>query len=351
MKGIWMMVCVLLSASLLFAGGIAAITQVDGGAGNAAQMAVQPRPDAYACSNGYSRVSIGEEITSGAYRVRLNDLSVSVGAGNSHPAILDVRDQNGAVLDSIQVMPGSTYIYSGPSGKIAISVCQTAPGFTLNAKWAKIKAVATTGAPTNACQGLSAVTVGYSTAFAGGSVVLSDISVSTGQDNVHSAIVDVLDSSGATVAQKQIAPGESKVVQVGTQNIKITACQTAPGFTLDSKWAKISAVPTNETVTPDCANAPFNATKQGIVEVGGELDSGAYKVRLADISVENDVGKRHMAIVDILDANDVVQDSASIAPGTAYTFTGNGGAPLNIYICQTAPGYLLNAKWADIRMG
>ena len=349
MKNVLIAMCALVSASLLFAGSMAATAAVsDSGMG--AKIAVPPTP--IAGCQGYSVVPVGGEVTMGAYSARLADLAVSTGAANSHPAIVDILDQNGAVIDRVQIASGGSYVYDGTSADVRISVCQTAPGFTLNAKWAKMRIEATSAQPSNPCAGYGTVDIGNAMAIGGTNLLLSDISIATGQDNSHKAIVDVLDYTNAVIGQTQIAPGETKVVQgFNGSNIQVSVCQTAPGFTLNAKWAKMKAVPTSALVTQNCANAPFTVTKQGIVNVGGVIDNGQYKVRLSDISIENEVGKKHAAIVDIMDSNDALLDSAAIDSGTTYVYTGTGGAPLKIYICQTAPGYTLNAKWADIKMG
>jgi len=351
MKSILIAFCVLLSASLLFAGGMAAIASADDGSNLVAKTAAPKMP--LAGCQGYAVVPIGNEISAGAYSARLADISTATGATNTHLAIVDILDQNGAVIDKVQIAPGESYVFSGAAGNARISICQIAPGITMNAKWAKMRIGMVTAQPSNPCAGYSTLDIGSAMAVGGiASVKLSDIGIATGQNNVHTAIIDVLDSNDAVVAQKQLAPGESKVVQVGNQNIRIYACQTAPGMNMNAKWAKIKAVPiTSDPATEECAKVPFAVTKRGIISIGGILDNGQYKVRLADISVENDASKKHAAIVDILDANEAVLDSAVIDPGTAYTYTDASGLPLNIYNCQTAPGFTLNAKWADLRLG
>ena len=87
----------------------------------------------------YKIVNIGESIDAGEVQVKLSDISVATGAGNDHYAIVDILDANGAVLTQQQILPGSTYTYTTPSGaSTRIHVYQTSPGFTLNAKWAEM---------------------------------------------------------------------------------------------------------------------------------------------------------------------------------------------------------------------
>ncbi|VVB57561.1 Uncharacterised protein [uncultured archaeon] len=88
----------------------------------------------------YRIISIGDEIDAGTFKVRLADISVAVGADNTHPAILDVLDSNDQVVGQIQVTPGDTYTYtqSSTGSSIKVHVYQTAGGLTLSAKWAEI---------------------------------------------------------------------------------------------------------------------------------------------------------------------------------------------------------------------
>jgi hypothetical protein len=88
----------------------------------------------------YDIINVGGVIDGGTFKIRLSDISVATGAGNQHPAILDVLDANDAVVGQIQVNPGDTYTYTQTSTgtQIKVHVYRTAPGFTLNAKWAEI---------------------------------------------------------------------------------------------------------------------------------------------------------------------------------------------------------------------
>jgi len=89
--------------------------------------------------------------------------------------------------------------------------------------------------------------------------------------------------------------------------------------------------------------------KYGIVNVGGELDAGTFKIRLSDISVAVGATNTHPAIIDVLDANDAVVGQIQVDPGTTYTFTQSGTAnQVKIHVYKTAPGFTLNAKWAEM---
>jgi len=89
--------------------------------------------------------------------------------------------------------------------------------------------------------------------------------------------------------------------------------------------------------------------KYGIVNVGGELDAGTFKIRLSDISVAVGETNTHPAIIDVLDANDAVVGQIQVDPGTTYTFTQSGTSnQVKIHVYKTAPGFTLNAKWAEM---
>ncbi len=80
-------------------------------------------------------------------------------------------------------------------------------------------------------------------------VKLSDISVAVGSNNVHPAIVDILDANGATLSQQQITPGTTYTFTSGGQSAKIHVYQTSPGFTLNAKWAEMAVYSDELTLT------------------------------------------------------------------------------------------------------
>ncbi|MEM2963152.1 MAG: S-layer protein [Candidatus Anstonellales archaeon] len=90
------------------------------------------------------------------------------------------------------------------------------------------------------------------------------------------------------------------------------------------------------------------ASQSGIINVGDELDAGSVKVRLSDISVASGASNLHPAIVDILDANGAVLKQTTINEGSTYTYTAPDGSTVRIKVYKTAPGFTLNAKWADM---
>ncbi|MCX8197603.1 MAG: S-layer protein [Candidatus Micrarchaeota archaeon] len=89
--------------------------------------------------------------------------------------------------------------------------------------------------------------------------------------------------------------------------------------------------------------------KYGIINVGQTLDAGDFKIKLSDISVAVGQENKHPAIIDVLDANDAVVGQIQVDPGTTYTFTQSGtGKSVKIHVYKTAPGFTLNAKWAEM---
>ena len=89
--------------------------------------------------------------------------------------------------------------------------------------------------------------------------------------------------------------------------------------------------------------------KYGIINVGQVLDAGTFKVRLSDISVAVGSTNTHPAIIDILDANEAVVGQIQVDPSTTYTFTQSGtGTSVKVHVYRTAPGFTLNAKWAEM---
>ena len=56
------------------------------------------------------------------------------------------------------------------------------------------------------------------------------------------AIISVLDENNQTVAQDQVAPGETKEIMVGSDTIRVHVYQTAPGHALQAKWAEMAVL-------------------------------------------------------------------------------------------------------------
>jgi len=85
-------------------------------------------------------INVGEMLDTGTgYKVRLDDISREVGAGNAHPAIITVLDANDNEVCQDQVWPGQTKddLCDTPTG-VKLHVYQTAPGLNFIAKWAEL---------------------------------------------------------------------------------------------------------------------------------------------------------------------------------------------------------------------
>lgn len=87
----------------------------------------------------YGIINVGDVLTSGDIKVRLVDISVATGATNVHPAIVDIIDAaTGTVISQDQINSGDTLKKTIGGKTYRIHVYQTAPGFTLAAKWAEM---------------------------------------------------------------------------------------------------------------------------------------------------------------------------------------------------------------------
>ncbi|MFH1448486.1 MAG: S-layer protein [Candidatus Micrarchaeota archaeon] len=88
----------------------------------------------------YGIVHIGENLTAGAYAIKLADIGLATGAGNEHAAAIEIFDANGVLVKEDQIFESSgTYSWTAPDGsKLKIRVYQTQPGYTLASKWAEM---------------------------------------------------------------------------------------------------------------------------------------------------------------------------------------------------------------------
>ncbi|MEM3400039.1 MAG: S-layer protein [Candidatus Micrarchaeia archaeon] len=87
----------------------------------------------------YGIVHIGENLTAGAYTIKLADITVPLTADEQAYASIEIYDVNGVLLKEDQIAPSSTYTWNAPDGtKVRIRVYKTNPGYTLQAKWAEM---------------------------------------------------------------------------------------------------------------------------------------------------------------------------------------------------------------------
>lgn len=83
---------------------------------------------------------VGNTLDAGIIQVRLAGVSTAYGTSNAFPAILDILNPNGAVLDNAQVTPKFFYIYKASDQKVyLIYVDETVVNSTTNTSWAKLQ--------------------------------------------------------------------------------------------------------------------------------------------------------------------------------------------------------------------
>jgi hypothetical protein len=84
--------------------------------------------------------------------------------------------------------------------------------------------------------------------------------------------------------------------------------------------------------------------KYGIVNVGSSLETDdGYKVTLGDIAQDT-----HEAILSIYDSSGNLVSKDQVAPGDSKDITLSGGKTVRVHVYQTAPGYTLTEKWAEM---
>jgi hypothetical protein len=93
----------------------------------------------FAKESAYGTIHVGENITAGAYTIKLADIGLATGVSNIHPAAIEIYDSTGALLAEKQINPGATLSWKAPDGNtVKIKVYQTQPGYTLQSKWAEM---------------------------------------------------------------------------------------------------------------------------------------------------------------------------------------------------------------------
>lgn len=90
----------------------------------------------------YGIVHVGENLTAGAYTVKLEDIEAPLGAGHESEASIGIFDSTGALLKEDKINPsatGTAYSWTAPDGsKVKIKVYKTNPGYYAYAKWAEM---------------------------------------------------------------------------------------------------------------------------------------------------------------------------------------------------------------------
>ncbi|MEM4295999.1 MAG: S-layer protein [Candidatus Anstonellales archaeon] len=149
----------------------------------------------------------------------------------------------------------------------------------------------------------------------------------------------------------------------GSVNTNFTSCSTGdrieaarvPIQFLGSTWyvTGISGTTTGLTLTNDekvgLANAGTKLklakeSKYGIVNVGSSLETDdGYKVTLGDIAQDS-----HDAIISVYDPSGNLISKDQIAQGASKDIPVGGGKNIRVHVYQTAPGYTLTEKWAEL---
>ncbi len=302
----------------------------------------------------YPTTVIGDSQTVGGLSFQLNDVSVAYGSNNNHAAIINVLNSNQQIVDREMIFPGNNRVITVNGNNYNIDVCDAMGGITLSGKWAKFKVNTTTSSSSNTCSGFEAIDIGEVANQNGAKVRLADISVANGSDNIHPAILESLDANDQIVDRMQIYGTPSSIgsavtnissaaMNLSNNDYQVQVCEVAGGMTLNSKWAKVKITPTSSPSTNPCPDFTD-------ASIGEQVPGGTISVRLADISVATGSSNSHTAILDILDANNVVINQTQILPGASTIYTDPGGSSHLIQVCDAAGGITLSAKYAKIKI-
>ncbi|MEM3555863.1 MAG: S-layer protein [Candidatus Micrarchaeia archaeon] len=88
----------------------------------------------------YGIVHVGENLTAGAYVLKLVDIEAPLGNGKESAATIAIYDSTGSLLKEDKFYPStSSYTWTAPDGsKVRIRVYKTNPGYYAYAKWAEM---------------------------------------------------------------------------------------------------------------------------------------------------------------------------------------------------------------------
>jgi len=260
----------------------------------------------------------------------------------NRPAIIAIKNSNGAVVDQQVVSVGKPFNYTDDQGKTwTVKVNSTNAGFTLNEKSADMDILDSNGQKV-----WSGVwNVGDEAVLPNFRVQLQDISISVSDNIVPFAIISVKDSTGLVLAQLEIAPGAtSNYTDSNGRTYTIKVTETGAGFTLNAKYAKIEISKNGQVI----ANGTLD------VGAGQSIDAGNIKIALDDLSVAQTIspedGKvlNSPALLKVLDGTGVCIGELKIYPGQESNYTFPNGQTVTIKVDVTAPGYTLSAKWVKL---
>ncbi|MCX6776032.1 MAG: hypothetical protein NT130_04265, partial [Candidatus Micrarchaeota archaeon] len=88
----------------------------------------------------YGIVHVGENLSAGAYSLKLQDIEAPLGSGQDSAASIAIYDSTGTLLKEDKYYPGqNSYTWTAPDGsKVRIRVYKTNPGYYAYAKWAEM---------------------------------------------------------------------------------------------------------------------------------------------------------------------------------------------------------------------
>jgi hypothetical protein len=173
-------------------------------------------------------MNIGQVLDTGDMKVRLADIAIN--KGSTGAAILDILDPNDAVIKNMIVPAGGMKTIRMPTGAVyAIYAKETAPGITLNAKWANLDIYKVNGNPDTGSMMLSFVerpSSGTTLAASGLLAMDQELFVNSGASSFKArlsdlsklpsttgseskpAIISILDSNDAVVMWRVVPVGK-----------------------------------------------------------------------------------------------------------------------------------------------
>ena len=317
----------------------------------------------------FSKVYVGGNLTSGLFRVQLQDLGVANANGIS-PAAIAVY-YNGILTNTSSILPPSTMKFTVRGQSLYVTVNQTFSGYYTYQKWATIRlsysspattTVATTTIPTPTSQ-LSKVYVGGSLTRGPFTVQLKNIGAAN-SNGVSPAVIAIYYGGTLTPNTASITPLSTMKFTIKGQNLYVTVNQTHNAYYIwyfNQQWAMMalssstpattttmtSSITTTTTIpkttSTSVATTTIPPSTLSKVYVGGNLTSGLFRVQLQDLGVANANGISPAAIAVYY--NSVLTNSSSILPPSTMKFTVRGQS-LYVTVNQTFSGYYAYQKWA-----
>ncbi len=261
-------------------------------------------------------LDVGESLYADGYVIKLDDLDKNDGS-----AIFSIYDENGELISQEKVQQGrDLYLYYAPVGKdLRLSVIETAMGYTLSTKWAKIEANTSTHVQTPELD--VGDTYPIDTTY---SITLDDITY-------DSRAVYSLETTDGTYFTDVIGEDEKRNTSLNGKHVSIRANSIIP--------------PETEIVSEDTYARLFHRDKAALdsVGVGEALETPNYYVELSDVRTDDGI----YAVFDIYEKGTGNRVAMSVGYAGKEVELGVGnGKKIVIYTAQIAPGYTFGNKWA-----